>query len=249
MQSVTIAGSKYLVFGKVRGHQSNKWNRATKLAYRFNELNEKFRGIVKRGIYNNTEHSRCALALLLMMHTGIRVGNEGSAEGYMTKPHPYSKEKPKFVKTYGLTTITWDHVTVLRNKVVLLFTGKKSVSNSFTLYDKFIRIAFKALQDNSQNNCTVFGVTDYMLTKFIKKYVGKGFTPKDFRCMKGNLYAWEYAAIINWSSIPTKKLFKKELKHMYEFVAGYLNNTPAVCKRNYVCNKLEDYLGDKTSLF
>lgn len=248
MHKVNINGSSYRFFGSVRGHLSNKWNRSTKLADRFIELDKKFRGIVERGVrgakHNGaTEHSRCALALLLMMHTGIRVGNEGSAEGYMTKPHPYSKEKPKFVQTYGLTTLLWEHIKLNRTSVELFFVGKKQVDNKFQLYDPQIVKWLRIMKDTHlSNQDQVFYISDYQLTKFIKRYVGRSFSPKDFRCMRANMYAWEFATTIDWAAIPTKGAFKKDLKAMYEFVASKLNNTPGVCRKSYVHEGLPDYL-------
>lgn len=239
MEQIQINSRIYTMFGKIRGHQKDKWNRATKLAYRFEELDEKFRGICRRGIQSNTEHSRCALALLLMMHTGIRVGNEGSAEGYMTKPHPYSNKKPEFVQTYGLTTLKWEHITLKGKRMDIEFLGKKQVENGFYLTDATIVHYMKVLKSVSGSAAVVFGVTDYMLTKFIKKYVGKGFTPKDFRCMRANMYAWDIAGDIEWDEKETKKEMRESIKVVYEYVSQQLCNTPGVCKKSYVCPKLE----------
>lgn len=242
MEKVKIKGRHYLVGGKIRGQQKNKWNRAAKLAYRFDELDKKFRCIVDRG-NAYTEHARCALALLLMMHTGIRVGNEGSAEGYMTVPHPHSKKKPEFVKTYGLTTLLKQHFVIGRKSVKISFVGKKQVDNYFTITDPQLVTQLKFMFLYSQTD-TAFGITDYMLTKFIKKYVGKGFSPKDFRCMRANLYAWEVAADLSWDEMETKKEFRESLKVVFCAVSEKLNNTPGVCKKSYVCPELSVHLED-----
>ena len=104
METVSIQGRKYKFFRPLRGGNGNKFNRALKLAIMFDELDDKLKGFYQNG-NGLSLHAICSLAVRLLMHTGIRVGNEGSAEGYMTKPHPYSKAKPEFVKTYGLTTL------------------------------------------------------------------------------------------------------------------------------------------------
>ena len=244
MENIIINKRTYLLGGKIRGSMNNKINRATKLAYQFEYLDNKFRGIIERGIATNTEHSRCALALLLMMHTGIRVGNEGSAEGYYTKPHPHNKDQTiKFAQTYGLTTLQWDHLRMTKNMLQMEFVGKKQVDNVFTLYDKQILEALKTLCKVEGYwefpNCkeVVFDITVYMLTKFIKKYVGRGYSPKDFRCMKANLLAADYIHD-NFKKVELKKEFKPQVKAMFEFVAEKLNNTPSVCKKSYVGNEL-----------
>lgn len=243
METIKIYTHTYGLFGKVRGHQKDKFNRATKLAYRFEELDAKLRGIVQRGIVSNTEHSRCSLALLLMMNTGIRLGNEGSAEGYYTKPHPHQKDQTvRFVQTYGLTTLKPEHIEIVNYKKCLIdFVGKKQVANSFVVTDKELVRWLAILKDYSLGDAgelPVFGITPYMLTKFVKKHVGRAFSPKDFRCMKANLYAWEFANEMKWPC-HTKKETKQQIKTMYDKVAQMLNNTPGVCKKSYVCPKLE----------
>jgi len=248
METIKIYKKTYVLFGKVRGHQKDKFNRATKLAYRFEELDAKFRGIVERGIVSNTEHARCALAMLLMMHTGIRLGNEDSAEGYMTKPHPNQKDKvPEFVKTYGLTTLLGEHIEIVNWKKCLInFVGKKQVANAFIITDKEIVRSIAILKDyqlTGNEAEPIFGITPYILTKFVKKHVGKGFSPKDFRCMKANLEAWKYVGRYDWTSY-NKKETKQQIKAMYEHVANMLNNTPGVCKKSYVCGDLPLYLSN-----
>lgn len=251
-------GLTYFVGGKIRGHVANKWNRMAKLVARFDELDAKFRGMAERGQFSITENFRCALACLLMMHTGIRVGNESSAEGYMTKPHPFSKKEPEFVKTYGLTTLLTTHLCVKRTCAELNFVGKKQVDNSFTIYDPQLVYWLRALQlwatehavMTNKKEVSLFCLSDYQLTRFIKTYVGKCFSPKDFRCMRANMYAWEIASSSLTSGYKrpsekpmTKKEFKAGIvKPLFEFVAKQLNNTPGVCKKSYIHDGLVPYL-------
>lgn len=67
--------------GKTRGSFANKDNRASKLLAQWDTLHTKMAGMVRRG-RADTETSRCAYAVLIMMETGIRIGNEASSEGY-----------------------------------------------------------------------------------------------------------------------------------------------------------------------
>ena len=244
-ETYKIGKQQITFFGKAKGANNNKWNRVNKLASQFNELDEKLTGFIMRGSYTS-EHARCALALKLMLWTGIRVGNEGSAEGYMTKPHPHSKAKPEFVKTYGLTSILWEHVIIplQAREIALNFVGKKQVENAFVIRGEvkhlFYEYAMKIPRDQKQ----VFNITAYQLTKFIKRYVGKQFSPKDFRCLRANIEAWsKYQEICKSGSAPkTKSEAKAEVKSILEHVAEKLNNTPGVVKRNYVDDGLHDYV-------
>lgn len=239
MTQVIINGTLIQMFGKVKGNNNNKFNRAAKLAYSFEELDAKFNRFIEKGSCT-TENARCALALRLMMYSGIRVGNEGSAEGYMTKPHPNSKKEPEFVQTYGLTSITKEHILFKRKRCYLNFVGKKQVENSFIL-EKDLSIQLLELHDNYQAE-TLFDITAYQLTKFIKRYVGKQFSPKDFRTMKANIEAWNIlGSILNRPRATAQREIKAEVKEIALHVSECLNNTPSVCKKSYIDDMLFIY--------
>lgn len=231
--TITIQGRDYMFCKSLNAGYDDKFKRMVKLAARFDELDAKFDRMIEKGSYV-TDTARCALACKMMMHTGIRIGNEGSAEGYMTKPHPNSKKEPEFVQTYGLTTLLPQHVTVKGRTVYLNFIGKKSVENSFTITGnlaKQVKEVLKTVEDGE----TLFEVTEYELTKFIKRYVGRRFTPKDFRTMRANMCAWEKVLETGSRPLPrTKTEYNKEVKGICEYVSEKLNNTPGVCKKSYI---------------
>jgi DNA topoisomerase IB len=238
MEDYKIGTETVTFYGKKRGSNKNKFNRVNKLASKYNELHAKFMGMAERGFSSCTESYRCSVAVLLMMETGIRIGNENSAEGYHTVPHPHAKsQESKFVKTYGLTTLTREHVSILsRLNVWFDFVGKKQVENRFHVpsnLNKYI-IDLYTCECHKVSDYTLFGITDYQLTKFIKKYVGSEFTPKDFRTLRANIYAFEFARY----SVPlfpsTKKQQKADIKSVCEHVSKLLNNTPSVCKTSYI---------------
>jgi DNA topoisomerase IB len=239
METIVINGKEYKFMRPAAGSYECKFNRATKLAMRFEELDEKFNRMIEKG-NGITKNARLALACRLMMYTGIRVGNEDSAEGYMTKPHPNSKKKPEFVKTYGLTTLKAEHIIVAPHKTCLNFIGKKQVENSFFLKGKLakqVRVLVEMCED------TLFGISAYELTKFIKTYVGKNFSPKDFRTMRANMVAYETLSEIEKREFPkSKREFNSEIKEIAVKVSEHLNNTPGVCKASYIDPKLWDYV-------
>lgn len=236
---IKIEGEAIGFFGKVKGANTNKFNRATKLAVVFEELDVKLCGIITRG--GTSLHSRMALAVRLLMHTGIRVGNESSAEGYTTKPHPNSKKEPEFVKTFGLTTLRYEHITVKGNRVYLNFVGKKQIENSFVLSSDLAKQVRELLKAQNEDG-TLFGCSAYEITKFIHTYVGKQFSPKDFRTMKANIEAWSMLSTISSRPTPnTKREFNLEVREIAEHVSTCLNNTIGVCKKSYIDDQLFTY--------
>lgn len=239
---VDIFGVEYGFCRSPRCNYSDKHNRMVKLACNFEELSNKFDGMIARGGFVS-ETARLALACKMMMYTGIRIGNEGSAEGYMTKPHPMSKDEPKFVQTYGLTTLLGEHVQIKGRKVYFYFLGKKHVDNAFEVSGD-LAIQVKTLMKVYKGN-TLFGINNYQLTKFIKKYVGRSFTPKDFRTMRANMLAYEMFEEICERELPrTKKEFNAEVREICQYVCEHLNNTPAVCKKSYIDSMIWDELAE-----
>ena len=240
---VEIFGKEYGFCRSAKANYEDKHNRMVKLATRFEELSEKFDRMIVKGDYV-TDTARCALACKMMMYTGIRIGNEGSAEGYITKPHPNSNKEPEFVQTYGLTTLLPEHVLVKGRKVHLNFIGKKQVENSFTLVGELAKQVKEVLKTVEQGE-TLFEITEYELTKFIKRYVGRRFTPKDFRTLRANMYAYEKFAEICERELPsTKREYNAEVKEIATYVSEHLNNTPGVCKASYIDSKLWDAVAE-----
>lgn len=233
MTTINIYGVDYVFAKSVNAGFDDKQKRAVKLASKFEELDRKFDGMIERGNYV-TDTARCALACKMMMHTGIRIGNESSSEGYMTNPHPNSKKKPEFVKTYGLTTLLPNHIQVQRGKAYVNFLGKKSVENSFCIGGTLAKQIKEVLSTVSDGE-TFLEVTAYELTKFIKRYVGRKFTPKDFRTMRANMYANEKMLELMKHEAPTtKREYNAEVREVCEYVSEKLNNTPGVCKKSYI---------------
>lgn len=240
---VNIFGKSYGFCRSAKASYDDKHNRMVKLAVKFEELSEKFDRMIEKGDYV-TDMARCALACKMMMFTGIRIGNESSAEGYVTKPHPNSKKEPEFVKTYGLTTLLPEHVLVKGRKVYLNFIGKKQVENSFVLTGELAKQVKEVLKTVEQGE-TLFEITEYELTKFIKKYVGRRFTPKDFRTLRANMYAYEKFEEICGRELPsTKREYNAEVKEIATYVSEHLNNTPGVCKASYIDSCLWDEVAD-----
>lgn len=241
--TVEIFGKEYGFCRSAKASYEDKHNRMVKLACMFETLSEKFDRMIVKGSYV-TDMARCALACKMMMYTGIRIGNEGSAEGYVTKPHPNSNKEPEFVQTYGLTTLLPQHVMVKGRKVYLNFIGKKSVENSFTLTGELAKQVKEVLKTAEQGE-TLFEVTEYELTKFIKRYVGRRFTPKDFRTLRANMCAWDKFTEICERELPsTKKEFNAEVKEIATYVSENLNNTPGVCKASYIDSRLWDEVAE-----
>ena len=227
--------------GKVNGHFKSKENRAAKILAEWNELIEKMRGMVERG-GGRSDNARMAYAVLVMMETGIRVGNEGSAEGFVCE-NKYLPEYGKVVQTYGLTTLLGEHIKIRKNHYVLSFTGKKLVEQELVInHTLLVQFCPRVKPDEKW-----LGIEYPELFKFVKKYVGKKFIPKDIRTAKVNklfceLFDDEYSEL--WGGQSSASGRKKIVREAIKRTAAEIGHTPAVCKSAYLSKGMLGWLYD-----
>jgi len=258
-----LGGSKNGSF-KSSDKARSKFNRVAKIQNNWSEIDQKLRHWLEN-TNSMTERKVCAFAVLLMSETGIRVGNEGSAEGYVSKA---PKTLGQTLKTYGLTTLKCQHVsfeftstetidtsdsTVFRTvllkvpvKMILDFVGKKSVEHFIEVTDSLlVRIGYEIWKQQSEPEkiWLSFGykekqpVTVRDISNFIRRSIRTGLSPKDFRAFRGNIEAARTAdmLLLNNHTETSKKEIKQEVKTIIERVAIVLGNTPSASKRYYIC--------------
>jgi DNA topoisomerase IB len=242
--------------GKVRGHFKDKSNRIAKLVFEWPELESKMDSFVQRG--QTTYHARLAYAVLLMMETGIRTGNETSAEGWICqneiiarKDNPQKSIKKgdviwrhpqygQFVQTFGLTTLQHRHIRRYKTKLRIDFVGKKLVDQSiFTRHPTLIRLC-----PRGKSNELFLDITYNDLKKFVKKYVGCQYTPKDLRMAKANLVFIDLFAgrLPCYIQATTKRDRKQILGDTIEQTASIIGHTKSVCKSAYLSQPLLGFI-------
>jgi DNA topoisomerase IB len=218
--------------GKVRGRMTNKENRAAKIIHIWDDLLDKFRGMVVRG-QGRTETARLAYSVLVMMETGIRVGNESSAEGFVCE-NKWSEHHGKVVKTYGLTTLQHRHVRRGKGRYYLDFTGKKGVNQRLAVEDGLL---LEFAPPRGKSNDLWLNITYPDLFKFVRRSVGRGFNPKDIRTAKVNLLFcenWADKHTVVFAEAETKSARKKVVRQAIEEVATKIGHTPGVCRSSYM---------------
>lgn len=231
-------GSEDIKFlGRVNGSMDVKFNRTAKIGSRYNEIVADMEKIIRENsrIPTNTAYSN-AVALLCIISTGIRIGNEDSAEGYVSDLK-YSDTYGKEVHSYGLSTLLQKHVSINNNQVSFDFVGKKQVKNSFTLNPKLSALVIPII--NSKYD-PIFNITESELTSFIRKETSPYFSAKDFRTFRANVYAYQKAVTLPKPT--TKKEWKQAVRTCCEYVAVYLNNTHQVIKTSYADPELWNYM-------
>lgn len=193
-------------------------------------------GNLNRDIREGGELSKPALGIKLMMYLGIRVGNEASAQGYV------SLATKKMTKTYGLTTLTKKHVDVSGDRVKINFIGKKGVEQHLEINNK--ALAEQVKEAHKEAGETLLGVDYNDIKRYIYNEIGKEFSPKDFRGLRANLEAVRKIKSINKTPPPkTKTEANAEVKEITNHVSQVLGNTIGVAKRSYIDdNILKEHL-------
>jgi DNA topoisomerase I len=181
-----------------------------------------------------TKNKVIALIIMIIIITSLRIGNEINLKLY---------------KSYGLTTLLKKHIQISPNNVSIKFIGKKGVENYAVIKDTFIRnvinqwrTKFRPLQNTPfftyiSGNGTHYTITAPDVNKYIKKF--GPYTAKDFRTYNANvklLQELDNIPISNKFKDIKKTHIKTNIAQAMKQVAKYLNNTPAVCKKEY-CSK------------
>lgn len=222
---------------KSNNREHSKFNRISKIAKNYNKIYAKLISFLKNE--KNPLKQKLAYGCMLLLKCGIRIGNEKSSEGYVSKIKGFEGQ---LVETYGLTTLKPQHVSFKDNKMFLDFVGKKLVEQSIEINEQLLIEYGQKFYELNKNKETWLNIDAYELTKFVKKVIGKRFTPKDLRTLRGNIEAFKISEEISKrQTLEKKKEIKKELKEICEKTSEYLGNTPAICKKSYIDKRLLEY--------
>lgn len=158
----------------------------------------------------------------LLENTLIRVGNDEYALNN---------------DSYGLTTLTDDHVEISGTTISFEFIGKSGKEHSITLRDKRLARIVKHCQDipgyalfqyiDESNEPQIIDSAD--VNAFLQEITGKSFTAKVFRTWGGSILAIKYLCEVGMDV--DKEIARRDC---VTYVADTLGNTKAVCRDYYI---------------
>jgi DNA topoisomerase I len=158
-----------------------------------------------------------ALVVHLLESTLIRVGNPR-----------YAKEN----ESYGLTTLSPDHLQAGTEKFILRFKGKSGRFHEIEHRDRrIVRLVRQCQELPGQCLFTYLGddgeprdITSADVNEYIRQVAGQGFSAKDFR-------TWA-------ASVEALRMRREHPEALTTFivksVAQRLGNTPSVCRKSYI---------------
>jgi DNA topoisomerase-1 len=235
---VDAAGRRqYLYHPDFRAQQEQaKFNRLIQFAERLPDLRA---AMAEHMDHDSLDRLRVSAVATRLINDGwFRVGSER-----------YARDS----NTYGITTLHKRHVRVQGHRIAFDFRTKHRAVVRTTLVDEELAEAvsellalpggprlFRYEWEESLTNLTGARLNDY-----VREYLGKAFTAKDFRTWGGTLIA--AIALAERGPAKTEAEAKRTLPAVMRKVGRELGNTPAVARSSYVSPAVIDqYLDGRT---
>jgi DNA topoisomerase-1 len=145
--------------------------------------------------------------------------------------------------SYGIATLRPKHVQVKGDTVIFDFPGKSGVKQHRELRDRRVAKLVRELLRQSAREVFAFRNGDDQLidvkrrhiNQYIKEVMGHDFSAKDFRTWAGTLICACALARAANDLNGEKKVRKQQWVAAIKETAEALGNTPAVCRKSYVC--------------
>lgn len=171
-----------------------------------------------------------ALVIRIMMHTSERVGNKDSAEN----------------GHFGVTQFKPKHITVIKNKIILSYTGKSGVDHQKEFVDEPAATLLKRLKSRNQEylftTSTGFRISPDRINRYLKKYGAKS---KDIRGYNANrMMVLELNRIGKTDVKQRPKVFNDALRKIGEKVG----HGPATLRTHYLLPEIEKNFYDHGSV-
>ncbi|HVF04075.1 MAG TPA: DNA topoisomerase IB [Frankiaceae bacterium] len=169
----------------------------------------------------------------------FRIGTEGYAEQN---------------QTYGLATIRKAHVRINGTVLEFDYVAKSGKQRIQSIVDPDVVEVVSTLKRRRSGGPELLAyqrdgvwcdVKSADINAYIKDVTGGDYSAKDFRTWSATVLAAVAVAVSAEAASPTAR--KRAVARMYQEVAHYLGNTPAVCRSSYVDPRIVDrYLAGVT---
>ena len=181
-----------------------------------------------------------AMVVRLLETTYIRIGNE-----------QYARENG----SYGLTTLTDDHVNIRGARIRFNFRGKSGKAHNVEINDRRLAKLVRKSRDLPGQELFQFVDEDGAshpidsadVNEYIRECAGGEFTAKDFRTWAGTRLAARALAFAR-KEYADRTLPKAALVRAIKEVSSSLGNTPAVCRKCYVHPAILELFSDPSKL-
>lgn len=175
-----------------------------------------------------------ALIIRIVITCGFRVGN---------------LKYQKLYGSFGISNIFKEHISLSGKNLVIKFVGKKGVINECVVTDSNIVTEILALIAQKKPKDYVFTyngsdgdmqvIKAVEINKWLKTY-DKNITSKFFRTWDTNILFIESMRSKDDPVKLTETARKKNIVESMKLISRQINNTPAICKKEYLHSDLTD---------
>ncbi len=158
--------------------------------------------------------------------------------------------------TFGLATVRREHVTFDGPVIWFHYTAKGGLDRRQPINDDAVRAVVTALKRRRGGGPELLAyragrgwqdVKSVDINIYLRSITGGDFTAKDFRTWNATVMAAAFlAAARPAAQSPTSS--KRAVAAAVREVAGYLGNTPAVCRRSYIDPRVVEYYQDGVTI-
>jgi DNA topoisomerase-1 len=157
--------------------------------------------------------------------TSIRIGNEA-----------YARRND----SYGLTTMTGDHVDVNGTKVEFRFKGKSGKFHQISIRDRQLARIIERMTDLPGEELFQYlngdakprSISSDDVNAYLREVSGHDFTAKEFRTWAGTVLA--VRELQELGQFETERQAARQVVAAIKAVAKELGNTVAICKKCYI---------------
>jgi len=150
--------------------------------------------------------------------------------------------------SYGLATLRKDHVAIDGDALVFDYDAKGGKHRVVSIVDDDVRRLVTALKRRRGGGAELLAYKDDGgrwhdvhsgdINDHLRELSGVDMTAKDFRTWHATVLMAVALAVSSSVTAPTAR--QRAIARAYKEVAGYLGNTPAVCRKSYVDPKVVD---------
>ena len=161
-------------------------------------------------------------------------------------------------ESFGLATLRKRHVSFERGHVVFNYKAKGSKPHEQKLADPAVIKVLKPLAQRNGGGHELLAyregrsnwrdVKSSEINEYLKDVMGGDFSAKDFRTWNATVLAAVGVAQYADEAAKSKTARKRVANRVVKTVAGYLGNTPAVCKASYIDPRVFDRLDSGTTI-
>lgn len=151
-------------------------------------------------------------------------------------------------ETYGLATLTKRQLRIERGSAVFDYRAKGSKRHVQVVADRAVLPTLKSLKARRGAGTELFAyrngrgwrdVRSDDINEHLKELAGAGFSAKDFRTWNATVLAAVALSRHNPDEL-SKTAKRRAINEAVKQVAGYLSNTPAVCRSSYIDPRVID---------